>query len=168
VLPGYGHAMDPAVVDIAIVDPLHPHAKHCLAEYFAELDRRFDRGFDPTLSIPASVDELRLPAGLLMVASRDDDPIGCGALKFHDGQPAELKRMWVVNSARGLGVGRRILTELETQATAHGAPAIRLETNRTLVEAISLYRSAGYVEVEAFNDEPYADHWFEKPLAKRS
>jgi hypothetical protein len=39
-----------------------------------------------------------------------------------------------------------------------------LETNRTLLEAIELYRHAGYQEVEAFNDEPYAHHWFEKRL----
>jgi len=41
---------------------------------------------------------------------------------------------------------------------------IRLETNRTLREAISLYRQSGYVEVDAFNAEPYAHHWFEKRL----
>jgi hypothetical protein len=40
----------------------------------------------------------------------------------------------------------------------------RLETNRALVEAIALYRSAGYRKVPAFNDEPFADHWFEKTL----
>jgi hypothetical protein len=44
---------------------------------------------------------------------------------------------------------------------------VRLETNKTLVEAISLYRSAGYVEVAPFNDEPYAHHWFEKFFANR-
>ena len=58
-------------------------------------------------SIPADDEELRLPAGLLLVATLRGDPIGCGALKFHDGTPAELKRMWVADSARGFGVGRR-------------------------------------------------------------
>ena len=48
--------------------------------------------------------------------------------------------------------------------SASGATAARLETNKTLVEAIALYRSAGYVEVPAFNDEPFAHHWFEKRL----
>jgi ribosomal protein S18 acetylase RimI-like enzyme len=72
--------------------------------------------------------------------------------------------MWIAESARGLGIGRRLLTELERRAAAEGARAVRLETNRTLTEAISLYRSAGYREVDAFNDEPYAHHWFEKRL----
>jgi len=92
------------------------------------------------------------------------EPVGCGALKFHGDQPAELKRMWVAESTRGLGIGRRLLDELERHAADGGARVIRLETNRSLTEAISLYRSAGYREVAAFNDEPYAHHWFEKQL----
>jgi ribosomal protein S18 acetylase RimI-like enzyme len=72
--------------------------------------------------------------------------------------------MWVAESARGLGLGRRILSELEEHAKAQGTTTLRLETNQSLAEAISLYRSAGYVEVAAFNDEPYAHHWFEKHI----
>jgi DNA-binding MarR family transcriptional regulator len=78
--------------------------------------------------------------------------------------PALSKRMWVAPSARGLGVGRRLLTELETYAAIRGVRTVRLETNRSLTEAIGLYRSAGYAEVEPFNDETYAHHWFEKQL----
>lgn len=155
------------MVEIAPIDPAHPHARHCLNAYFAELDRRFETGFDPGLGISATEDELRPPAGLLLVATRDGEPVGCGALKFHAGEPTELKRMWVDESARGLGLGRRLLNELERQAAAHGAGTVRLETNKSLVEAISLYRSAGYVEVARFNDEPYAHHWFEKRLMPR-
>jgi ribosomal protein S18 acetylase RimI-like enzyme len=65
-----------------------------------------------------------------------------------------------------LGIGRRLLGELEDRAAAAGSRVIRLETNESLREAIGLYRSAGYREVEAFNDEPYAHHWFEKPLGQ--
>jgi DNA-binding MarR family transcriptional regulator/GNAT superfamily N-acetyltransferase len=153
-----------ATVAIAPVDPSDPHAQQCLIAYFAELDRRFDAGFDPSQSISADNDELRPPAGLLVLASMRGHPIGCGALKFHGDQPAELKRMWIAESARGLGVGRRLLSELERLAATHGARVVRLETNGTLTEAIALYRSAGYVEVPAFNAEPYAHHWFEKQL----
>jgi len=157
-----------AMVEIAPIDPAHPNARHCLDEYFAELNRRFDSGFDPARSISATEAELRPPAGLFLVATLHDEPIGGGALKFHDNEPAEIKRMWVADSTRGLGVGRRILGELEKHAARHGARAIRLETNKTLVEAISLYRSAGYKEVPAFNDEPYAHHWFAKEISSTS
>ncbi len=156
-----------AMVEVTPIDPADPRARFCLKSYFAELERRFDGGFDPARSITANDDELRPPAGLLLVVSLWADPIGCGALKFHGNQPAEVKRMWIAESARGLGVGRRLLGELEHHAATRGAGAVRLETNKALTEAISLYRSAGYVEVSPFNNEAYAHHWFEKPLSSR-
>jgi DNA-binding MarR family transcriptional regulator/N-acetylglutamate synthase-like GNAT family acetyltransferase len=154
-----------AMVDVAPIDPAHRHARYCVREYFAELNRRFDAGFDPGLSISADDHELRPPAGQFLVATLRGEPIGSGALKFHDGAPTEIKRMWVTESARGLGVGRRLLSELEKYAAENRARVVRLETNKSLVEAISLYRSAGYQEVAPFNSEPYAHHWFEKRLA---
>jgi ribosomal protein S18 acetylase RimI-like enzyme len=103
----------------------------------------------------------------LLVATLHDEPVGCGALKYHGDAPAEVKRMWVSPAVRGLGLGRRLLAELEAVAAADGVRALRLETNRALTEAIELYRSAGYQEVGAFNQEPYAHHWFEKTLLPR-
>lgn len=152
------------LVEISLIDPDHPHARHCLAAYVEELAQRFEQGFDPGRSISATSDELRPPSGLFVVATRRGEPVGCGGLKLHGAAPAELKRMWTAAAARGLGIGRRILAELEHQAALHGAPAIRLETNRSLIEAIAMYRAAGYVEIAAFSDEPYAHHWFEKRL----
>jgi ribosomal protein S18 acetylase RimI-like enzyme len=67
---------------------------------------------------------------------------------------------------RGLGIGRRLLSSLETLARRRALPVLRLETNKTLVEAQALYKSVGYQEVPPFNDEPYAHHWFEKKLTQ--
>jgi DNA-binding MarR family transcriptional regulator/GNAT superfamily N-acetyltransferase len=152
------------LVQISATDPASDDAELCMRSYFAELDTRFEAGFDPSASISAAAAELAEPAGVLLVALLHGEPIGCGALKLHGTQPTELKRMWVAPNARGLGVGRRILTELEQHARQHGVTVLRLETNRKLTEAINLYRSAGYIEVPAFNDEAYAHHWFEKHL----
>jgi GNAT superfamily N-acetyltransferase len=152
------------LVEVRVVDPAHPDAQLCLREYVAELGRRFETGFDPALSISAELHELRPPAGLFLVATLHSEPVGCGGLKFHGDEPTELKRMWVADSVRGLGIGRLLLSELESRAAASGADVVRLETNKALTEAISLYRSAGYREVDAFNDEAYAHHWFEKRL----
>jgi DNA-binding MarR family transcriptional regulator/GNAT superfamily N-acetyltransferase len=153
-------------VQVVPCDPRHPHARFAVGAYFAELSQRFDAGFDPARSLPASDGELTPPDGLLLVATLHGEPVGCGGLKFHPGAPAELKRMWVAPATRGLGLGRRLLAELEARAAAAGARVVRLETNGTLAEAISLYRTAGYQEVPAFNDEPYAHHWFEKDLGQ--
>jgi len=153
-----------SVIRVDEIDPDDARARYCLHEYFDELDRRFDTGFDPEVSRRAGADEMRAPAGTFLVAHLRHEPVGCGGLKFHGDEPAEIKRMWVAPSARGLGVGRRLLDELERRAAVNGCRAVHLDTNGTLVEAIGMYRAAGYREVTAFNDEPYADHWFEKRL----
>jgi DNA-binding MarR family transcriptional regulator len=153
------------LVDIEAVDASQPAAQHCLDAYFAELDRRFDTGFDPALSSAPDLDAMRPPAGLFLVATLRGEPVGCGGLQFQRGAPPIIKRMWVDESARGLGIGRRLLAELEVRARANGGRRVRLDTNRSLREAINLYRSAGYREVEAFSDERYAHHWFEKRLS---
>jgi GNAT superfamily N-acetyltransferase len=154
-----------AVVEVNPVEPTHPDARRCIDAYFAELDRRSESGFDPAGSISAEPHELRPPAGVLLVAYLRAEPVGCGALKNHEHAPSEIKRLWVDDSVRGLGVGRRLLAELETRALDDGARTVRLDTNRNLTEAIAMYRRAGYVEVPAFNDEPFAHHWFEKELS---
>ena len=152
------------LVEVGIEDPRSAAARYCLESYFAELDARFEAGFDPDLALSATADELTEPAGLLLVARLHGEPIGCGALKLQGDVPFYIKRMWVAPDARGLGVGRRLLSELEAHAGSRGATVVHLETNKTLTEAASLYRSAGYVEVPPFNDEPYAHHWFAKGL----
>jgi GNAT superfamily N-acetyltransferase len=162
-----GRLLTAGLVQITVADPAGRPAQFCLRSYFDELDSRFDSGFDPDATIPAMADELTEPAGLFLLAQIRGEPVGCGALKLHGAGPADLKRMWVAASARGLGVGRRILAELEHHARQRGATVVRLETNRRLTEAIGLYRSAGYTEVPAFNDEPYAHHWFEKHLVSQ-
>jgi GNAT superfamily N-acetyltransferase len=154
-----------SAITIATEDPATDDARWCIQQYFSELAERFERGFDPSLSIPADSEDLTPPSGLLLIARRREQPLGCGALKLHGREPAELKRMWVSPEARGLGLGARLLRLLEQGAADAGAPTIRLETNATLHEAIALYRKAGYDEVAPFNNEPYAHHWFEKRLA---
>ena len=154
-----------ASVEIKPVDPKHRDAQYCLAEYVAELNRRSTRGFDPSVGATAHPHEVRPPAGQFFVAYLHGEPIGCGAVKHHAGAPAEIKRMWIAPGARGLGLGRRLLETLEACAVDGGARVGHIETSAVLPEALALYGSAGWVEVPAFNDEPFADHWLEKRLA---
>lgn len=146
------------------VDPGHPDAQACLAAYYAVLDERFDGGFDVAAALPLPLDELRPPLGTFVLARLGGWAVACGGVKFHGADPAELKRMWVDASVRGQGLGRRMLGALEDAARRGGATAVQLETNRNLPEAIALYRTSGYDEVEPFNDEPYGHHWFQKDL----
>jgi DNA-binding MarR family transcriptional regulator len=153
-----------ASVELRPVDPEHLDARYCLAEYVAELNRRSTRGFDPSVGATALPREIRPPAGEFFVAYLHDEAIGCGGVKHHADAPAEIKRMWIAPQARGLGLGRRLLETLEACALAGGAQVAHIETSAVLTEALALYRSAGWVEVPAFNDEPFADYWFEKRL----
>ena len=152
------------LVAVAVEDPRGAAARFCLDAYAAELDATFEGGFDTARSRPVDPAELTPPRGLLLVARLHSEPIACGALKLPSGEPAEIKRLWVAPGARRLGVARRVLAELEAQAREAGADVVRLDTNRALRAATTLYRSSGYTEVPAFNDEPYAHHWFEKRL----
>lgn len=153
-----------SMVRFEVEDPGAATSRWCLAQYFAELNARFEIGFDPARSLYSDTRVFAAPSGAFVVARMRGRPIGCGAVKFKGKQPAEFKRMWIAKDARGLGLGRRLLVELENHARDAGAPAVRLETNRTLTEAIAMYRKAGYVEIEPFNDELYAHHWFERKL----
>lgn len=142
-------------------------AHWCLEEYFRELAARFDGGFDHAVTLSAGIPELTPPAGCFFIARLDGRPVGCGALRVKSRRIGEVKRMWVSDFARGLGVGRRLLGAVEGRALAIGLTTLRLDTNRALTEAQALYRKSGYREVRPFNDEPYAHHWFAKRLKAR-
>src|SRR4051794_18707444 len=154
-----------SLVELRGVDPETPDAQRCLRAYVAELNRRAPgRGFDPRKGATAEPHEVRPPNGAFVVAYLRGEAIGCGAVKHHPDDVTDIKRMWLAESARGLGLGRRLLEHLERLAREHGSTEAHIETSDVLPEAIALYRSAGYVEVPPFNDEPFADRWFSKSL----
>lgn len=157
-----------SVVSLEVLDPEHPDAEHCLRSYADELGELFDSGFDPANSLLPDPSELRAPRGLLLIARLHGEPVACGGLKLPSGSPAEIKRLWVDPQARGLGLARRLLAALEERAVRHGRELVRLDTNKALKAATHLYRDSGYTEVPAFNDEPYAHHWFEKHLTAQA
>ncbi len=153
-----------SAISIEPTPPSHPAARAAVAAYFAELAARFDTGFEADHTLPLTDEALSPPSGLMVLARLHDDAVGVGGLKLLPGGVGEIKRVWVAPAARGTGLGRRLLADLEARARDHGCTRVRLDTNRTLTEAIALYRTSGYREVAAFNDEPYAHHWFEKTL----
>jgi GNAT superfamily N-acetyltransferase len=157
-----------AAVQIRTVDPEHEDALFCLDQYARELNQRSTRRFDPSVGATATPDELRPPAGRFFVAYLRSEPLGCGGVKHPRGAPAQIKRMWIAPEARGLGLGRRLLTTLEDCARDAGAFAAQIETNSDLTEALTLYTTTGWEQVDAFNDEPYADRWLQKTLSRPS
>jgi DNA-binding MarR family transcriptional regulator/N-acetylglutamate synthase-like GNAT family acetyltransferase len=153
-----------SMVSIGPEDPASADARWCLNHYFAELAERFEESFDPGRTLPADAAALIPPSGAFLVARFNGQPSGCGALKTLSPGVGELMRMWVDRPHRGLGIGARILAGLEEQAAALGHGTVRLYTNRSLAEAKAMYRARGYAEIARYNDDPYANHWFEKRL----
>jgi len=139
-------------------------AQYCLREYRAELAARFDGGFDPSKGNNLTVEEMTPPYGYLLVARLDGRPVGCGALKRLNASEGEVKRVWTSHDARGLGVASRMMDSLEQLAREVGFSVVKLDTNRTLVEAQAMYHKRGYRTIAPYNDNPYAHHWFEKDL----
>jgi DNA-binding MarR family transcriptional regulator/GNAT superfamily N-acetyltransferase len=160
-----------ATVSMQTVDPESGPAKEAVGRYFDELDRRFPGGFDFVDQGADDAVMLRAPAGAFVVALSDGAPVACGGVRSLDDEagPAtakigEIKRMWVDPGWRGAGLGSRLLSHLETLSAGLGHTVVRLDTNDTLTEAVALYRSAGYAEIQRYNDNPYARFWFEKHL----
>jgi DNA-binding MarR family transcriptional regulator len=145
-------------------DPRHPDARYCLSEYYAELARRFEKGFDVSLSRDPDAREMIRPRGVFLVAILDAMPIGCVGLKGSGGDVAEIKRLWVAPSSRGLGLAKRLMAAAEIAARELSIEVLRLDTNSALTEAEQLYRRAGWSEIDRFNDDPYPDTFFEKRL----
>ena len=163
---------DPTIRGSGIVIVEEPAASEdvrwCFEQFYTELARRFEGGFEASHALPLDSSDLTPPRGLVLIARLGGRPVGSAALKLHAEGVGEIKRMWVSPDARGRGLGGRLLAALESRAVEAGKPVTRLETNGTLTEAIAMYRRRGYREVEPFNDERYADHWFEKDLTGNS
>lgn len=111
----------------------------------------------------APSDDLIPPRGLLLLARRGEEVLGCTGLRLY-GDSAEVTRVYVAATARGQGLGSRLLAALEDEARAQGVQLLRLDTRSDLIEARRLYTRHGFQEVEPFNAEPYAQHWFSKQL----
>jgi len=149
---------------VAPADPRGETARACLQAYYAELSRRFADGFDVKRSRDPEAGDMVPPRGTFLLAWSDGLPVGCVGLKGDGSELAEVKRLWVAPAARGQGLARRLMATVEEAAKELGIRVLRLDTNSALPEAIELYRRTGWVEIPRFNDDPYAQAFFEKRL----
>lgn len=147
-----------------------PRVRELYADFVREADGPlvYDRegaGIDLEAEIAAGPPaDLVPPNGILLLARADGEPAGLGGVRHLDTEVAEVKSMYVAPAFRGTGLGRRILSRLDEIAGERGCRAVRLDTSDYLTPAVALYRSAGYREVPAYNENPKADLWFERVL----
>jgi putative acetyltransferase len=133
---------------IAKEDPRSPDVSRLLSAFVDEVKKRYD-------SPPADVgifdpDLVSVPRSVFLVARRDGDAVGCGALVPIDEYSVEVKRMFVARESRGLGIATMILDELERLARELDYDAMRLETGVKQPESIALYGKAGFYRIPNF------------------
>jgi GNAT superfamily N-acetyltransferase len=145
-------------------DPEEPPASELIAEMRVELNDVYE-SFSRLDNPPLSPSELRPPGGAYLVGFAGDDAVAGGGLRRLTDEVAEIKRMYVRPRARSRGVARSLLAALEEAAVSLGYAAARLDTGPKQAHGLELYRSAGYVDVEPYNDNPFACFWGEKRLA---
>jgi GNAT superfamily N-acetyltransferase len=138
-------------------------ARELIEEMIDELAQHYGR-IDGPDAPSATPDEMWAPRGTFLVLSRGGSVIAGGGVKRLGDGLAEIKRMYVRPEARGQGVARRLLHELEQAARGLGYERVRLDTGSRQPHAESLYRSAGYVEIPDYNRNPAASYWAEKRL----
>lgn len=109
-------------------------------------------------------DDLAGDSGRFVVAYAEESVVGCGGARFISDDIAELTRVFVDPMVRRGGVGASLIGYVENIVRESGRSRIRLDTRADLVEARRLYSRLGYVDVPAFNSEPYAQVWLEKLL----
>ncbi|WP_246016740.1 GNAT family N-acetyltransferase [Micromonospora pisi] len=154
---------------ITVVRPDGEVARTILRAYYDDIVGRYHGRPATTAEVDAVLvdepsDDLTPPYGLFLVATDGVRAVGCAGLRLLPDGLGEVTRVFVAESARRRGVASRLLTELERAARVNGRSRLRLDTRHDLVEARRLYARHGYVEVERFNDSPYAAHWFAKSL----
>ena len=151
-----------------------PAAIALLTEYFASRAETFPAEMGEYRPAFPTPEDFVPPRGLFLIVegtdlAGDDADIGCGGIRRLDAAAEgsvrfEVKHLWVQPHARGTGLGRRILTELEHRASTLGATELVLDTNASQAAAAALYRSTGYAEIEPYNDNANANVWLRKAL----
>ncbi|MBM7830688.1 ribosomal protein S18 acetylase RimI-like enzyme [Agromyces cerinus] len=153
------------------VDPTTESSRLILRRYYDDIIGRYngrpatDSEIEETLADEPS-DDLRGETGAFVVARDGHEVLGCAGVRYIDAEVGELTRVFITSEARGRGLGAALIGEVERVAERRGVRRIRLEVRGDLVEAQRLYRRAGYREVAAFSDGPYADHWMAKDLVE--
>jgi len=153
-----------AAVIVAPADPASPVARTSLTLFADELKERFPEGYRNSDLV--SADQIVPPHGVLLVATEDNRPIGCGAVRILQPPTGEIRHMWVHPDARRMGLGRRLVTDLERHALDLGVTALRLGTHETLREAIAMYEALGYTPTSPYGDTTHTHCWFAKELTE--
>lgn len=140
-----------------------PAGQRLLSAFIEEIAALYP-GWGPDVGPTAAPHEVTPPRGCFLVAYRQEEAIGCVALKKLDEHTGEVKRLFVAPQGRRAGVASKLLDAVEEAARELGCEIVRLDTGSRQPASLALFRDAGYVEIDDYNGNPYAAYWLEKPL----
>jgi GNAT superfamily N-acetyltransferase len=144
--------------------PTDDDAQSLLSDYFRMRAETFPGGPDSYRTVFPDPAQFAPPVGVFLVVDDEFGAVGCGGVRMLGPQRAEVKHLYLRDRARGRGWGRELLAELEARAVGLGARQIVLDTNASLEAAQGLYRTTGYDDIPAYNDNPNADVYLRKFL----
>lgn len=162
--PGRALSHSPESVTIGAEPGDSPDSVELLTAYVTEVVERSTHELsftDPRMD-PA---EIASDSGGVFLVMRSDSGVALGCVAIRNlGWAAEFKRMYLVPEARGGGLGTHLLDAAHTAAKEAGHSRIVLDTKIELIEALDLYRSAGYSDIADYNENADATHWFARDL----
>ena len=153
--------------------PDSPTAVGLWRAYYTEVSDRYYLLHENRRTDPAELErevakvtgrELAPPTGLLLVARYAGEPAGTAGIRLRPDRSAELTRVYLHEKMRGKGGATLLVEAAESAARALGATRLILETRKDLTEALALYASLGYEEIDPYSDDIYADHTLGKSL----
>ncbi|MFB9309996.1 ribosomal protein S18 acetylase RimI-like enzyme [Agromyces hippuratus] len=160
------------MLTFVLSDPTTESSRSILRRYYDDIIGRYNGRPATTAEVDETLidepsDDLQGETGAFIVARESERVLGCAGVRYIEAEIGELTRVFITPEARGRGLGAALIGEIERIAEEHGVRRMRLDVRGDLVEAQRLYRRAGYREVPAFSDAPYADHWMAKDLIAR-
>ncbi|MBW6521845.1 MAG: GNAT family N-acetyltransferase [Desulfoarculaceae bacterium] len=120
-------------------------------EQFLQVDLCFQNFEQELANLPG---KYAPPDGALLLALRNEQPVGCVALRKWEEGICEMKRLFVKPAGRGTGLGKKLAEQIITVARQRGYMLMRLDTLETLTEAVSLYQRLGFRQVPPYYDNP--------------
>jgi putative acetyltransferase len=140
-------------------------ARLLFGEYQRDLGISLDfQGFDDELrALPGAY---AAPGGALLIAWSEGKLAGCVAMRPCGADEAEIKRLYVRPTWRGMGLAERLVEALEARARDAGYRALRLDTLASMAAAMRLYARRGFVETPPYHGATLPGmRFFRKPLA---
>ncbi len=125
---------------------------------FLDIDLDFQNFAEELASLPGKYHPNK--NGQLYLACWNDEPVGCAAFYQFEEKTCELKRLYVSPNVQGKGIGKALMQQAITDATAMGYQRLLLDSLKRLKSARKLYEAFGFNDIDPYNVNPHDDVYY--------